>query len=98
VKFSSKSAEGIRVIIERFKAEKGQIREKLSDSIEVTFKEGENRLVVINAESGEEKEFNKYYECCGIRYEEPEPRFFSFNNPFALVQSVRVSARQLESI
>src|SRR5690606_19538141 len=27
-------------------------------------------------------EFNKFYECCGIKYEEPEPRFFSFNNPF----------------
>lgn len=73
---------GVRVIIERFKITKGNIREKLSDSIEVTFKEGENRLVVINAETGEEKEFNKFYECCGIRYEEPEPRFFSFNNPF----------------
>jgi excinuclease ABC subunit A len=81
-KFPAKNAKDIRVIIERFKSEKGKIREKLSDSIEVTFKEGENRLIVINAETGEEKEFNKYYECCGIRYEEPEPRFFSFNNPF----------------
>jgi len=81
-KFSAKKAKDIRVIIERIKTEKGKIREKLSDSIEVTFKEGENRLVLINAETGEEKEFNKYYECCGIRYEEPEPRFFSFNNPF----------------
>jgi len=85
-KFSVKSAKDIRVIIERFKADSAggseKIREKLSDSIEVTFKEGENRLVIINAESGEEKDFNKYYECCGIRYEEPEPRFFSFNNPF----------------
>ncbi len=81
-KFSAKKLKDIRVIIERFKVEKKKIREKLSDSIEVTFKEGENRLVIINAETGEEKEFNKYYECCGIRYEEPEPRFFSFNNPF----------------
>ncbi len=81
-KNSVKGAKNIRVIIERFKVEKGKIREKLSDSIEVTFKEGENRLVLINAETGEQKEFNKFYECCGIRYEEPEPRFFSFNNPF----------------
>lgn len=81
-KNSVKSAKDIRVVIERFKSEKGRIREKLSDSIEVTFKEGENRLVIINADTGEEKEFNKFYECCGIRYEEPEPRFFSFNNPF----------------
>ncbi|MCL5028116.1 MAG: excinuclease ABC subunit UvrA [Bacteroidetes bacterium] len=72
----------ISVVIDRFKVQKGKIRERLSDAIEVTFKEGENRLVLINSETGEEKEFNKYYECCGIRYEEPEPRFFSFNNPF----------------
>ena len=72
----------VRVVVERIKVSKGQMREKLSDSVEVTFKEGENRLVLINAETGEENEFNKFYECCGIRYEEPEPRFFSFNNPF----------------
>jgi len=81
-KFSARGAKDIKVVIERFKSEKERIREKLSDSIEVTFKEGENRLVIINADTGEEKEFNKFYECCGIRYEEPEPRFFSFNNPF----------------
>jgi excinuclease ABC subunit A len=72
----------IRVVIERFKSSRENIRERLSDAIEVTFREGENRLVIINAETGGEKEFNKFYECCGIRYEEPEPRFFSFNNPF----------------
>jgi excinuclease ABC subunit A len=94
-KFSAKNARDIRVIIERFKSEKGKIRDKLSDSIEVTFKEGENRLLIINAETGDEKEFNKYYECCGIRYEEPEPRFFSFNNPLELVLFARDSVRQL---
>ena len=72
----------INVIIERFKVQKGKVRERLSDAIEVTFKEGEDRLVLINADTGGQHEFNKFYECCGIRYEEPEPRFFSFNNPF----------------
>ncbi|GAB4288541.1 MAG: excinuclease ABC subunit UvrA [Ignavibacteriaceae bacterium] len=76
------SKEDIRIIIDRFKVQKGHLRQRLADSIEVTFKEGENRLVLINAETGEQTEFNKFYECCGIRYEEPEPRFFSFNNPF----------------
>ncbi len=77
-----KKKDEIRVIIDRFKINKGKVRERLSDAIEVTFKEGENRLVLINADTSEEKHFNKFYECCGIRYEEPEPRFFSFNNPF----------------
>ncbi len=77
-----KKKKDVKVVIERFKVTKEKIREKLSDSIEVTFKEGENRLVIINADTGGMKEFNKFYECCGIKYEEPEPRFFSFNNPF----------------
>ncbi len=72
----------VSVVVDRFKVQKGKVRERLSDAIEVTFKEGEDRLVLINTDTGEEKEFNKFYECCGIRYEEPEPRFFSFNNPF----------------
>lgn len=77
-----KEKKDIKVVVDRFKINRGEVREKLSDSIEVTFKEGENRIVLINAETNEQKEFNKFYECCGIRYEEPEPRFFSFNNPF----------------
>jgi len=77
-----KSKKIVRVVVDRFKVTKGEVREKLSDSIEVTFKEGENRIVLINADTNEQFEFNKFYECCGVRYEEPEPRFFSFNNPF----------------
>ena len=77
-----KSKKEIKVIVDRFKVSKGEVREKLSDSIEVTFKEGENRIVLINADTAEQQEFNKFYECCGVKYEEPEPRFFSFNNPF----------------
>lgn len=77
-----KSKNDIHVVVERFKVKKGSVREQLADSVEITFKEGENRITIINAETGELKDFNKFYECCGIRYEEPEPRFFSFNNPF----------------
>jgi len=80
--FIPKSKQGVYIVVERFKVTKGRVREKLGESIEITFKEGENRLVLINADTGAKKEFNRYFECCGIRYEEPEPRFFSFNNPF----------------
>ncbi len=73
---------GIHVIVDRFKIKKENLREKLADSIEIAFKEGEGRLSVINADTSGIKTFNRFYECCGIRYEEPEPRFFSFNNPF----------------
>ncbi|MCE1188871.1 MAG: ATP-binding cassette domain-containing protein, partial [Ignavibacteria bacterium] len=72
----------IFVVVERFKIARSAMREKLGESIEGAFKEGENRIAVINTDTGYFAEFNKFYECCGIRYEEPEPRFFSFNNPF----------------
>lgn len=77
-----KTKENVFVIVDRLKVNKGKMREMLSDSIETTFKEGEERLALINSDSGEIKSFTKFYECCGIKYEEPEPRFFSFNNPF----------------
>lgn len=80
--FEPKSKKGINIVVDRFRITRGKMRDKLADSIEITFKEGENRLAIINGDTGESVEFNKYYECCGIRYEEPEPRLFSFNNPF----------------
>ncbi len=72
----------IYVVIDRFRIKKGKMREMLADSVETTFREGEEKLAVINADTFETDEFSRFYECCGIRYEEPEPRFFSFNNPF----------------
>ncbi len=79
---SIRTKNNVYVVIDRLKVNPGSMREKLSDSIEVTFKEGEERLAIIDAETNEVTNFNKFYECCGIKYEEPEPRFFSFNNPF----------------
>ena len=77
-----KSKKDIFVVLDRFKIKKGKVRETLAESIETAFKEGEGRLTIINADANQFKQFTKFYECCGIRYEEPEPRFFSFNNPF----------------
>ena len=77
-----RSKEGLYVIIDRFKVKKGRVRETLADSLEITFKEGEGKLTLINPETNDISSFNNSYECCGIKYDEPEPRFFSFNNPF----------------
>lgn len=79
---SPRSKKNLYAVVDRIKVKKGKVRETLADSIETTFKEGDSRLVIINAVSNEAKLFNKFFECCGIKYEEPEPRFFSFNNPF----------------
>ncbi|MDD3557765.1 MAG: excinuclease ABC subunit UvrA [Melioribacteraceae bacterium] len=77
-----KSKENIVVVLERIKLKKESLREKIADTIEASFKEGEGRLIVVNASTYDLKTFNQFYECCGILYEEPEPQFFSFNNPF----------------
>ncbi len=77
-----KTKKDIIVVIDRFKLHKGTVREKHADSIETTFKEGEGRLSIVNVKTNGLNTFNTFFECCGIRYEEPEPRFFSFNNPF----------------
>ncbi|MCB0753156.1 MAG: excinuclease ABC subunit A, partial [Ignavibacteriae bacterium] len=77
-----KSKDEIFVVVERLKIKKDRVRELFADSIEVTLKEGEGKLVLINAETFDHKNFNTAYECCGIKYNEPEPRFFSFNNPY----------------
>jgi excinuclease ABC subunit A len=82
IKSFPRKKENVFVVLERLRIKKGAIREELADSLETAFKEGEGRLAVINAENGEIKHFNKFYECCGIKYVEPEPRFFSFNNPY----------------
>ncbi|MEW6507591.1 MAG: excinuclease ABC subunit UvrA [Bacteroidota bacterium] len=78
----SNSKEKIIVVLDRFKIKKGKVRESLAESIEAGFKEGEGLLTIINTENNNAHNFTRFYECCGIRYEEPEPRFFSFNNPF----------------
>ncbi|MCK7516747.1 MAG: hypothetical protein MZV64_02975 [Ignavibacteriales bacterium] len=92
---SPKKKDEIRVLIDRFKIVKEELRNRLSDAIEVTFKEGENRLILINSDTGEQTEFNKFYECCGSRYEEPEPRFFLSIILLELALFVRDSARRL---
>ncbi len=64
------------------------MRQRLIDSIEICFHENDGEVVLQEAapEDGAhgQHRFSERFECknCNIRYEEPEPRLFSFNNPF----------------
>jgi len=80
------------VLVDRLKVG-SDIRQRLIDSIEICFREnnGEVILEVLDWPSGNgstphEKQFrfSESFECkkCGIRYEDPEPKLFSFNSPF----------------
>jgi excinuclease ABC subunit A len=85
------------VIVDRLRIE-GDLRSRLTDSIETSYREGGGAAFAIvlqeasqdptNPESRipnpDRIEFSERFECrhCGVSYETPQPRLFSFNNPF----------------
>jgi excinuclease ABC subunit A len=63
------------------------LRHRLTDSIEMAYLEGGGAAWALELrDSGEPAVhlFSERFECrtCGIPYEDPQPRLFSFNNPF----------------
>ncbi|HEX2711048.1 MAG TPA: excinuclease ABC subunit UvrA [Candidatus Acidoferrales bacterium] len=78
----------IYVLVDRL-AISSEARSRLMDSIEICYREGQGEatLEFLPAESGSKPErmvFNERFECkhCGLVYQEPEPRLFSFNSPY----------------
>jgi excinuclease ABC subunit A len=73
----------LEVVVDRLRIE-GDLRSRLTDSIETCYREGGGAAFAVNADTGERLEFSERFECrtCGITYETPQPRLFSFNNPF----------------
>ena len=73
----------LEVVVDRLRIE-GDLRSRLTDSIETCYREGGGAAFAMNADTGERLEFSERFECrtCGIAYETPQPRLFSFNNPF----------------
>ncbi|MFP4527861.1 MAG: excinuclease ABC subunit UvrA [Candidatus Kapaibacterium sp.] len=62
---------------------------RLADSIETAFRYGEGRMAVRHLQKSKTHKFSEHYECanCEIIYLEPEPRLFSFNNPYGACPS-----------
>jgi excinuclease ABC subunit A len=73
----------LEVIVDRVKVG-DDVLTRLTDSIETSYAEGGGAAFAIEADSGVRREFSERFECrpCGILYEVPQPRLFSFNNPF----------------
>ena len=74
------------VLVDRIAVSAG-IRSRLVDSTEIAYREAAEVVFETAAAEGEaprQFRFAQRFECkqCEIRYEEPEPRLFSFNNPF----------------
>ena len=75
------------VLVDRL-AVNPESRARLVDSIEICYREGQGEAVLEFADGagnpGERLTFNERFECKddGTLYQEPEPRLFSFNNPY----------------
>jgi len=76
----------LKVVVDRVQidpANADEVRQRLTDSIETAYHEGGGAAWAVEPPAVEHV-FSERFECraCGIAYEDPQPRLFSFNNPF----------------
>ena len=80
----------LQVVVDRIALSGDDLRQRLTDSIETAYLEGGGAAWAKeqSSDAGRQSlvvhEFSERFECrsCGIAYEDPQPRLFSFNNPF----------------
>ncbi len=76
--------EAVYVMVDRLAA-RPDVRQRLVDSLEICFQEGHGTAVIETADSETKRfRFSDRFECKydGTVYAQPEPRLFSFNNPY----------------
>ncbi|HQJ57191.1 MAG TPA: excinuclease ABC subunit UvrA [Caldisericia bacterium] len=73
----------IEIVIDRIVL-KEDIKNRLTESIELALKYSDGLVKIVLVDSNEEKIFSSRFACpvCGISLPEIEPRLFSFNSPF----------------
>ena len=72
------------VLVDRLTA-RPDVRQRLVDSLETCFQEGHGAAIIETVEAEPRRlRFSEKFSCKydGTIYEQPEPRLFSFNNPF----------------
>jgi len=77
----------VRIVIDRItKNDEDETISRLGDSIQTAFFEGKGDCFVRYTEPGSDTEQERFFcdrfELDGMRFEEPSPNFFSFNNPY----------------
>jgi excinuclease ABC subunit A len=77
------SQSALQVVVDRVQLGSDDLRQRLTDSIETAYLEGGGAAWAVEID-GAVHQFSELFECreCGITYEDPQPRLFSFNNPF----------------
>ena len=83
--YAATTKKGIYVLVDRYVLRKDERESmtRLADSLQTAFVEGDGYAGVYTLDTKEMLSFNQHFECPvdKIRYEEPEPHLFSFNNP-----------------
>ena len=88
----------LQVVVDRLQLNGEDLRQRLTDSIETAYLEGGGAAWAMQLPNPDSRVsnpdsqipnpitivFSERFECraCGITYEDPQPRLFSFNNPF----------------
>ena len=77
----------LAVVVDRLRVE-AEARSRITDAVEIAYQEGGGAAWVVqlgdNGAPDVRHVFSERFECrtCGLSYEDPQPRLFSFNNPF----------------
>jgi excinuclease ABC subunit A len=77
----------LAVVVDRLRVDP-DVRARLTDSLETALQEGDGAAFAVEVDGEGQPtathRFSERFECrtCGIPYEIPQPRLFSFNNPF----------------
>lgn len=74
----------VEMLIDRIevKLNDEEMEHRLADSVQTAFFEGHGECVIEKLEEGKRKAFSNKFELDGMRFEEPSPNFFNFNNPY----------------
>ncbi len=89
IKLSRYKIHNIEIVVDRLVI-KEDFRKRLQDSIITALELGDG-VVIVSREKGKKWDdivFSERYSCpqCGLGYEEPAPRMFSFNSPYGACQ------------
>ena len=82
--FTRNTLDGVHVLVDRLTV-RPDMRSRLVDSLETCYREGHGQALIFTAgDAPRTLSFAERFECknCGLAYIQPEPRLFSFNNPF----------------
>ena len=81
-----KSKQNISILIDRLIVRNidTDFKSRIADSVQTAFYEGEDVCIIEYFSNGQKfrKKFSNKFESDGIRFEEPTPNLFSFNNPY----------------